>query len=142
MSRDTDQEESYVEVLACLIRHGAGPTPRQISLISSKAGFVLARKCLLDAICTAVNPLLVGMRLSLLLEDAAGKGNEGQRQVCSCVADCSELCAASRVRFKGVVFCVRALHAPCRAVPPLFWLRQNTLRVLFKPGVPHEASHV
>lgn len=82
VSKDTAQEESAVEVLSCLIRHGAGPTPRQISLIGSKAGFVSARKCFLDAICTAVNPLLVGMRLSLLLEDAGGIGNEGQRQVC------------------------------------------------------------
>ncbi|CAN0155492.1 unnamed protein product, partial [Hapterophycus canaliculatus] len=46
-----------------------------------KAGFKAARKCFLDAVCSAINPLLVGMRLSLLLADAAGMGNEGQRRV-------------------------------------------------------------
>lgn len=80
-SYDLAREKRAVEVLSCLIKYGAGPTPRQLSLIGSKAGFVAARKCLLDAVCSAVNPLLVGMRLSLLLEDAGGMGNEGQRQV-------------------------------------------------------------
>lgn len=79
-----DREERGVAVLSCLIKHGAGPTPRQLSLVGNKAGFVATRKCLLDAVCSAVNPLLVGMRLSLLLADAAGMGNEGQRQVCCC----------------------------------------------------------
>lgn len=77
-----DREERAVEVLSCLIKHGAGPTPRQLSLVGSKAGFEAARKCFLDAVCFAVNPLLVGMRLSLLLADAGELGNEGQRQVC------------------------------------------------------------
>ncbi|CAN0069824.1 unnamed protein product [Scytosiphon promiscuus] len=80
-SVDITREERAVEVLSCLIRHGAGPTPRQISLVGSKAGFKAARKCFLDAVCSAINPLLVGMRLSLLLADAAGMGNEGQRRV-------------------------------------------------------------
>eukprot|EP00903_Cladosiphon_okamuranus_P010230 g9689.t1 len=81
VSKDTAQEEKAVEVLSCLIRHGAGPSAKQVSQISSKAGFASARKCFLDAICAAVNPLLVGMRLSLLLENAGGIGTEGQRQV-------------------------------------------------------------
>lgn len=80
-SRVLEREERAIEVISCLIKHGAGPTPRQLSLIGSKAGFKAARKCLLDAVCSAVNPLLVGMRLSLLLADAGGMGNEGQRQV-------------------------------------------------------------
>lgn len=80
-SVDLAREERAVEVLSCLITHGAGPTPRQLSLVGAKAGFKAARKCFLDAVCSAINPLLVGMRLSLLLADAAGMGNEGQRRV-------------------------------------------------------------
>ncbi|CAM9210968.1 unnamed protein product [Ectocarpus sp. 12 AP-2014] len=81
MSNDQVRVSEAVSVLSCLIKHGAGPTPRQVSLVGSKAGFEAARKCFLDAVCSAVNPLLVGMRLSLVLADAAGMGNEGQRQV-------------------------------------------------------------
>lgn len=81
MSNNQVRGNEAVSVLSCLIKHGAGPTPRQVSLVGSKAGFEAARKCFLDAVCSAVNPLLVGMRLSLLLADAAERGNEGQRQV-------------------------------------------------------------
>lgn len=111
VSKDPAHAETSVEVLSCLIRHGAGPTPRQISLIGSRAGFVSARKCFLDAICSAVNPLLVGMRLSLLLEDAGGIGNEGQRQVYSrCMYHTLSICVSPYVRFRahfvlGLVAC-------------------------------------
>lgn len=80
-SNDPSHEERALEVLSCLIKHGAQLSPRQVSLVGSKAGFEAASKCFLDAVCAAVNPLLVGMRLSLLLADAGGMGNEGQRQV-------------------------------------------------------------
>ena len=82
-SKDPARERKALEVLSCLIKHGAQPSPRQASLVGSKAGFEAARKCFLDAVCGAVNPLLVGMRLSLLMADAGGMGNEGQRQVCA-----------------------------------------------------------
>lgn len=81
VSNNPVREKEAVSVLSCLIKHGAGPTPRQVSLVGSKVGFEEARKCFLDAVCSAVNPLLVGMRLSLLLADAGEMGNEGQRQV-------------------------------------------------------------
>ncbi|CAB1113028.1 unnamed protein product [Ectocarpus sp. CCAP 1310/34] len=81
MSNSQVPGNEAVSVFSCLIKHGAAPTPRQVSLVGRKAGFEAARKCFLDAVCSAVNPLLVGMRLSLLLADAAGMGNEGQRQV-------------------------------------------------------------
>ncbi|CAM9776300.1 unnamed protein product [Ectocarpus fasciculatus] len=81
VSNNPVRENEAVSVLSCLIKHGAGPTPRQVSLVGSKVGFEAARKCFLDAVCSAVNPLLVGMRLSLLLADAGEMGNEGQRQV-------------------------------------------------------------
>lgn len=41
----------------------------------------LTRSVFQDAICWAINPLAVGMTLSLQLEGAAGLGNEGLRQI-------------------------------------------------------------
>lgn len=73
--------DGTLEVLGCLLKHGAWSTPRQISLVVSQAGFERSRKCFLDAICRATNPLLVGMTLSIQLADAADLGNEGQRRV-------------------------------------------------------------
>lgn len=76
-------EEKALAVLSCLLKHGAWPTPKQLSLIGSEAGFELSSECFLDAVCFANNPLLVGMILSLQLAEAAEVGKEGQRQVAS-----------------------------------------------------------
>lgn len=83
ISSGQDELKESLGVLSCLLKHGTWPTGRQLSLVGSSAGFEAARTCLLDAVCLADNPLLVGMTLSLQLEDAAGLGNEGQRQVAS-----------------------------------------------------------
>lgn len=80
-STDPDRHAGTLDVLACLLSHGVWPTPKQICMVTSAKGFQRSRKCFLDAICSAVNPLLVGMILSLTLAEAAELGNEGQRQV-------------------------------------------------------------
>lgn len=80
---DASEEAGALGVVSCILEHGVWPSPKQLSLIGSSAGFESAKKCFLDAMCSANNPLLVGMILALQLADAAGMGNEGQRQVAS-----------------------------------------------------------
>lgn len=76
-------KENSLDVIASLLKHGIWPTPRQLSLIGSNAGFESSKKCLLDAISLATNPVLVGMTLSLQLSGSAGLGNEAHRQTAS-----------------------------------------------------------
>lgn len=76
-----EDDTADLDVLSCLLKHGAWPTPRHLTLVIDDTGFEPSRKCFLDAICFATNPLLVGMTLSLQLADAAGLGNEGHRRV-------------------------------------------------------------
>lgn len=82
-SANDTAEAAALDVLACLLKYGTCLTSKQISSVGSGVGFEPLRKCLLDAVCLATNPLLVGMTLSLQLEDAAGCGREGQRQMAS-----------------------------------------------------------
>lgn len=82
-SSDRVAQMKALDVLSALLKHGIWPTGRQLSQISHETGFEPAKKCFLDAVCLAVNPLLVGMILSLRLSEAAGSGKEGQRQKAS-----------------------------------------------------------
>lgn len=79
-SSDRVVQTKALDVLSALLKHGVWPTGRQLSQVSHGAGFERAKKCFLDAVCQAINPLLVGMILSLQLSEAAGSGKEGQRQ--------------------------------------------------------------
>lgn len=79
-----DGGTANLDVFSCLLKHGAWPTPRHLALVVGETGFEQSRKCFLDAICLATNPLLVGMTLSLQLADAAELGNEGHRRVRFC----------------------------------------------------------
>lgn len=80
-SADRTTENEALGVLSGLLKYGPWPTPKQLSLLGSVAGFEASSKCLLDAMCSAKNPLLVGMILSLRLAEAAGLGKEGQRRL-------------------------------------------------------------
>lgn len=112
-----------LDVLSCLLKHGAWPTPRHLSLVVDGTGFEPSRKCFLDAICFATNPLLVGMTLSLQLADAADLGNEGHRRV-SCFDSTLEggvggvVGPRKNLGYKGVFgenpdFCLKRRRSAC-----------------------------
>ena len=82
-STDQERQAGALDVLACLLSYGLWPSPKQIDMVSCATGFEASRKCFLDAVSSAVNPLLVGMILSLRLAEASELGQEGQRQVVS-----------------------------------------------------------
>lgn len=82
-STDQGRQAGALDVIAYLLSHGVWPTPKQINAVSGAGGFEASRKCFLDAMCSAVNPLLVGMILSLRLAEASELAKEGQRQVVS-----------------------------------------------------------